>query len=126
MLGLIVFNFKLGLPGWSLFLLGALAFIGSGLVSYASARSQNLRIDLGKPTLASKATRTTVIAIAGILSGFFTYMPMTALCYLVLHPNVAAFANQELFSRWVGHLTPTARGVICNVRELKGAEFCSL
>lgn len=45
---------------------------------------------------------------------------------LAERPNVAAYANQELFSRWVGNLTPTARGVICNVRELKGAEFCSL
>jgi hypothetical protein len=40
--------------------------------------------------------------------------------------TVAAYANQELFSRWVGNLTPTARSVICNVRELRGAEFCSL
>lgn len=104
-LGLIVFNFKLGLPEWSLFLLGALAFIGSGLVSYTSARSQNLRIDLGKPTLASKGTRTTVIAIAGILSGFFTYMPMTALCYLVLHPNVVVLYRIRMAIRSVAPAT---------------------
>jgi len=95
-LGLIIFNVKLGLPGWLLFLLGALAFIGSGLVSYTSARSENLSIDLGKPTLASKGTRTTVIAIAGILSGFFPYMPMAALCYLVLHTNVVVLYRIRL------------------------------
>lgn len=91
-LGLIVFNLNLGFPGWLLFLLGSSALIGSGLISYTSARSENLGIDLGKPTLASKGTRTTVIALSGILSGilsgFFTYMPMAALCYLVLHTNV--------------------------------------
>jgi phosphatidylglycerophosphate synthase len=87
-LGLIVYNVKLGLPGWLLFLLGASAFIGSGLISYTSARSDSLGIDLGKPTLASKGTRTTVIALSGILSGLFTYMPTAALCYLVLHTNV--------------------------------------
>jgi hypothetical protein len=45
---------------------------------------------------------------------------------LAERPNVAAFANQELFLRWVGNLTPTARSVICKVRELRGAEFCAL
>lgn len=100
-LGLIVFNVKLGFPGWLLFLLGALAFIGTGLVSYTSARSENLGIDLGKPTLVSKGTRTTVIAMAGILSGLFTYMPMTALCYLVLHTNVVVFYRIRLAYRSV-------------------------
>jgi hypothetical protein len=45
---------------------------------------------------------------------------------LAERPNVAAFPNQEIFSRWMGNLTSTARGVICNVHELKGSEFCSL
>jgi phosphatidylglycerophosphate synthase len=104
-LGLIVFNVKLGLPGWSLFLLGALAFIGSGLISYTSARSENLGIDLGQPTLASKGTRTTVIAIAGILSGFFTNMPMAALCYLVLHTNLAVLYRIRMAIRSVAPAT---------------------
>jgi phosphatidylglycerophosphate synthase len=86
-LGLIIFNINLGFPGWLLFILGAFAFIGSGLVSYSSARAENLGIDLGNPTLASKGTRCTVIAIAGTCSGLFPCAPMLALCYLVLHPN---------------------------------------
>jgi hypothetical protein len=43
---------------------------------------------------------------------------------LAERPNLAAYSNDELFSRWMKNLTPTARGVICKVRELKGAEFC--
>lgn len=86
-LGLVILNVKLGYPGWLLFILGAFAFIGSGLVSYSSARAENLGIDLGNPTLASKGTRSTVIAIAGICSGLLPCAPMAALCYLVLHPN---------------------------------------
>lgn len=97
--GLIVFNINSGLPGWLLFLLGAFAITGSGLVSYTSARSESLGIDLGKATLASKGTRTTVIALAGTLSGFFAFMPMAALCYLVLHPNAVVFSRIWLANR---------------------------
>jgi phosphatidylglycerophosphate synthase len=95
-LGLIVFNMKLGFPAWLLFLLGALAVTGSGLISYSSARSESLGINLGKPTLASKGTRTTVIVISGLLSGFFKYMPMVALCYLVLHTNMVVLYRIRL------------------------------
>lgn len=105
-LGLIVFNLELGFPGWFLFLLGALALVGSGLVSYTSARAANLCIDLGNPTLASKGTRTTVIAIAGILSGFFMYMPMVALCYLVLHANLAVLYRIRLATRSSAPMRP--------------------
>jgi hypothetical protein len=45
---------------------------------------------------------------------------------LAERPNVDSYANDELFSSWVRNVSPTARGVICNVRELRGAEFCSL
>jgi len=44
---------------------------------------------------------------------------------LAERPNVAAYANDELFSRWVRNLTPSARGVICNAGELRGSEFCA-
>jgi hypothetical protein len=40
--------------------------------------------------------------------------------------NAAAYANYELCSQWVRNLTPSARGVICNVSELRGAKFCAL
>ena len=45
---------------------------------------------------------------------------------LAERPNVAAYANDELFSQWARNLTPSARGVICNVSELRGSEFCAL
>ena len=45
---------------------------------------------------------------------------------LTERPNVAAYANDELFSQWVRNLTPGARGLICNVSELRGSDFCSL
>lgn len=104
-LGLIIFNVRLGFPEWLMFMLGAFALIGSGLVSYTSARSENLGIDLGKPTLASKGTRTTVIAISGILSGFFTYAPMAALCYLVLHTNSVVLYRIMLSVPTMGKMT---------------------
>ncbi|MBM4326708.1 MAG: CDP-alcohol phosphatidyltransferase family protein [Deltaproteobacteria bacterium] len=100
-LGLIVFNVHNEFPGSLLFILGALAFTGSGLVSYTSARAESLGIDLGNPTLASKGTRTTVIAIAGILSCFLTYMPMVALCYLVLHTNLVVVWRIRMATRSV-------------------------
>jgi phosphatidylglycerophosphate synthase len=87
-IGLITFNFGLGFPLWLLWALGALALIGSGLISYSSARADSLNIPLGKATLASKGTRTTVTAVSGILSPLFPFMPMVALCYLVVHTNL--------------------------------------
>ena len=67
---------------------GTAALVGSGLVSYSTARAANLGIDLGSPTLASKGTRTTVTAVSGLLSPFSAYIPFVALCYLAVHTNV--------------------------------------
>jgi phosphatidylglycerophosphate synthase len=90
-IGLIVYNLNAGLSPWLLFLLGAFALVGSGLISYSSARAESLGIDLGKPTLASKGTRTTAIALSGILSGLMPIMPTIALGYLVVHCNWVVF-----------------------------------
>ncbi len=84
-IGLITFNAGLGVPLWLLWTLGVLALIGSGLISYSSARADSLGIPLGKPTLASKGTRTTVTAVSGVLSPLFPVMPLVALCYLAVH-----------------------------------------
>jgi phosphatidylglycerophosphate synthase len=70
---------------------GAFALIGSGLISYSSARADSLGIDVGKPTLASKGTRTTVVVVAGLLSPVIPLMPFLALCYLAIHTNVVVF-----------------------------------
>jgi phosphatidylglycerophosphate synthase len=90
-IGLIVYHLNTGFSAWLLFLLGALALVGSGLISYTSARGESLGIDLGEPTLASKGTRTTAIALSGLLSGLLPYMPTIALCYLVVHCNWVVF-----------------------------------
>ena len=46
---------------------------------------------------------------------------------LTERPNVAAYANDELFSQWVRNLTPGVIGLTsCNVSELRGSDFCSL
>ena len=87
-IGLIIFNEQMGLPAWLLIPLGGLALIGSGLISYSSARAENLGIRFGGPTLASKGTRTTVIAVSTILSPVLTFMPVAALCYLAFHTNM--------------------------------------
>lgn len=86
-LGLIVFNGRMGVPEWLLFCLGGLALAGSGLISYSTTRADTLGIHLGTSTLASKGTRTTVVALAGILSSLFPSAAMFALCYLALHTN---------------------------------------
>jgi phosphatidylglycerophosphate synthase len=95
-MGLIIFNLQQGMQGCLLFIVGAFALIGSGLVSYTSARGESLGIGLGNPTLASKGTRTTVIAMSGILSGIFPYTPMIALWYLVLHTNLTVLYRIRL------------------------------
>jgi len=73
---------------WELLVLGAFALIGSSLISYTSARAESLGIDLGKPTLASKGTRVTVIALSGLLSPLCHSIPVIATFYLALHSNL--------------------------------------
>lgn len=92
-IGLIVYCSRLSISLPLLGALGALALIGSGLISYSSARAESLGLKLGSPTLASKGTRTTVTALSGILSPLFPYLPFAALCYLVLHTNVVVAAR---------------------------------
>lgn len=69
-------------------IVGSMALIGSGLISYSTARGEGLGLSLGGPTLASKGTRTTVVAVSGILSPLLSFVPMLALVYLALHTNV--------------------------------------
>ncbi len=87
--GTIVFLIGSGLdlPVWQMLLIGTLALIGSGLISYSTARADTLDLDMGKPTLASKGTRTTVTILGALLSPISPYIPFAALCYLALHAN---------------------------------------
>jgi CDP-diacylglycerol--glycerol-3-phosphate 3-phosphatidyltransferase len=86
--GLIVYNGRMELPLWLLIPVGGLALVGSGLISYSSARAANLGIDLGSPTLSSKGTRTAVVAVTSILSPIFPFIQFVALCYLAFHTNL--------------------------------------
>ncbi|MFH1624398.1 MAG: CDP-alcohol phosphatidyltransferase family protein [Pseudomonadota bacterium] len=89
-IGMVIYVIRLpvSLPLWLLLALGSLALIGSNLISYSSARADCLGIDLGKPTLASKGTRTTVMILCGLGSLIWPSMPIVAVGYLVVHPNL--------------------------------------
>ena len=89
-IGLIVYLIRLPapIPVWYVVALGFLALIGSSLISYSDARAEVLEIRLGKPTLASKGTRMTVMILSGLGSPIWVLLPVVALGYLALHPNV--------------------------------------
>ncbi|GKT10972.1 hypothetical protein [Desulforhabdus sp. TSK] len=89
MIGLIIYLVRLPfpLPPWIILVFGALALIGSNLISYSSARAECLGIDLGKPTLASKGTRTSVMILCAWGSLLWPKIPILALLYLAIHPN---------------------------------------
>lgn len=75
-------------PLWQLVVFGSLALIGTNLISYSDAIAKDLEIELGKPTLASKGTRMTVIVLSGLSSPIWPFMPMVALAYVALHVNI--------------------------------------
>jgi phosphatidylglycerophosphate synthase len=76
------------MPLWLLIVCGALALMGSNAVSYSTARAETLGIDLGKPTLASKGTRSTVMILCAMGTVVWPSLPVLALMYLVIHPNL--------------------------------------
>ncbi len=90
MVGLIIYLFRFSdlLPPWLLLLMAYLAFTGSNLISYSSARAESLKIELGPPTLASKGSRSTIMILAAWSSSFWPQAPLLALTYLSVHPNL--------------------------------------
>jgi phosphatidylglycerophosphate synthase len=88
-IGLTIFNLRsdLNLDQWHVLILGTFALVGSGLISYSSCRAANLRIGLGRPTLASKGSRTAVVAVSGLLSPISLLAPLFALFYVAIHTN---------------------------------------
>jgi phosphatidylglycerophosphate synthase len=90
MVGLIVYLMRFAdlLPPWLILLMAYLALTGSNLISYSSARAESLKIDLGMPTLASKGSRSTVMILAAWSSSFWPQLPLPALIYLAVHPNL--------------------------------------
>jgi phosphatidylglycerophosphate synthase len=81
-------RFSTTLPVWVILVIGSLALIGGNLISYSSSRAENLEIDTGRPTLASKGTRMTVMVLSGWGTIFWPDLPLFALCYLSIHTNI--------------------------------------
>lgn len=88
-IGLVVYLIRLpvGFPLWLLLVVAFLALAGGSLISYTTARAESLGIPMGKPTLASKGTRTSVIVLCGWASLLWPPAPLLALGYLAAHPN---------------------------------------
>jgi len=89
-IGLVVYLIRIppGLPLPLLLVMAFLAVSGGSLISYTTARAESLGIPLGKPTLASKGTRTSVIVLCGWASLFWALAPLLGLTYLAVHPNI--------------------------------------
>lgn len=104
MIGLIIYLIRLpaGYPLWLLLVTGFFALCGSSLVSYTTARAENLRIQMGKPTLASKGTRTSIIALCGWASVIWPSAPLLSLGYLAVHPNIVVMRRIFLAHRHSG------------------------
>lgn len=90
MVGLIIYLVRLPfpLPAWLLLVLGFLALTGANLISYSTSRAEALGIDLGKPTLASKGTRSAAMIATALGSPLWAGLPGLALIYLSFHPNL--------------------------------------
>lgn len=84
-LSIYLIRFPAPLPAWLLTVLGAMALIGSNLISYSSSRAESLSIDLGPPTLASKGTRMSVMILCCWGAVPWPGFPLLALLYLVVH-----------------------------------------
>ncbi len=89
-IGLVIYLMRIpaGLPFPLLLIMAFLAISGGSLISYTTARAESLGIALGKPTLASKGTRTSVIVLCGWASFFWPLAPLLGLTYLAVHPNI--------------------------------------
>jgi phosphatidylglycerophosphate synthase len=92
MIGMVLYLIRLPSSGplWPVLVLASLAFMGSNLVSYSSARAEGLGLPLPpKHTLCTKGTRTSVMAVSGLLTLFWPWAPALALGYLAVHSNLA-------------------------------------
>jgi len=96
-LGGIVFS-----SSW-LIVIAGLAAAGSSQVSYATARAKTLQLDYQRPEYAGKGSRTAVIIICGLLTPLWIHLPLAALLYLALHPNLAVLVSLvRLYGQEVG------------------------
>lgn len=88
-IGLILYNTRMNPETYlgPILFVGALALIGSGLISYTTARAENLNLEMGAPTLASKGTRTAITIVCALLSPISSLIPLAGLIYLAIHTN---------------------------------------
>jgi phosphatidylglycerophosphate synthase len=88
-IGLILYNIRMNPEMYmeGILFVGSLAIIGSGLISYTSSRAENLKLEMGAPTLASKGTRTAITIICALLSPISSLIPLAGLIYLAVHTN---------------------------------------
>ena len=77
----------------------AFALVGSNAISYSTARADDLKLDLGASTFASKGTRTSVMIIAAIGAIFWAPLPAPAVIYLALHTTIAVILRIVRASR---------------------------
>jgi phosphatidylglycerophosphate synthase len=100
-IGVVVYLIRLpvGLPLPLLLIMAFFALSGSSLISYTTARAESLGISLGKPTLASKGTRTSIIVLCGWATLFWPVAPLFGLTYLAVHPNIVVFRRIFLAHR---------------------------
>ncbi len=94
-LGIMIYGMRTGADIHPFVALGVgfLALAGSGLISYTTARAGTLDLDLGAPTLASKGTRHSVMALSGLLSPLWAPLPFVALCYVAAHTNAVVIVR---------------------------------
>jgi phosphatidylglycerophosphate synthase len=90
-LSVYLIRFPEPLPAGLLTLLGALAVIGSNLISYSSSRAEHLGIDVGPPTLASKGTRMSVMILCSWGTMLWQSAPLLAILYLVIHTQTVIY-----------------------------------
>ncbi len=104
LIGLVVYLTRVPdlLPRWQLLMLGALALVGSNLISYTTARADTLDLDMGRPTLASKGTRASAMIFAALGSLFWAKLPLLALIYLAAHTNLTVIARLIRAQRQAG------------------------
>jgi len=88
-------------PLWGLLVLGTLALIGCNLISYSTARAENLDLDFDNSTLAGKGTRMTVMILTAWGSLLWPTLPLAALLYLAIHPNLVVLDRLKRASRTI-------------------------
>ncbi len=95
-----------GVPLGMLIPLGAAAVIGCNLISYTTARAENLALDLGPPTLVSKGTRTALMILSAWASTFWKGAPLVALVALAVLTHIVVGLRLRRSRERGGPLSP--------------------